>query len=411
MNFPRLHPRLPLHISIADLVFCLFSFFYKPQQALPTILKDFAKNERQVLVTLSVRTAFDLLLQSLNLPSGSEVLMTAVNIGDMVEIIKRHNLVPIPIDISLDTLAPDIQVIENLISSRTRIILVAHLFGSVINLTEITKLCQKYQLILVEDCAQAFCGDKYCGNPEANVSLFSFGPIKSCTALGGAIACIRDKKLAEKMSAIAEKYPQRSEWWFCQRVLKYFVLKLLSLPWIYYYLIRLIKLLGWNIDSTINSLTRGFYKGDILSKIRYRPPQTMVSLLWRRLNNFDNGYFERRESKARFFISLLDPEIICPGSKAIFHSFWVLPILTDCPENLIENLRNKGFDSTRGNTSIIHLNDGYYGEKNCTVNALMPKQVNEQFLYLPISKNLAEKELVYLANLLNQANSKSFKKV
>jgi len=43
------------------------------------------------------------------------------------------------------------------------------------------------RFLLVEDCAQAFAGTQYYGYPQADVSLFSFGAIKSCTALGGAV--------------------------------------------------------------------------------------------------------------------------------------------------------------------------------------------------------------------------------
>ena len=41
-------------------------------------------NHEQVLTTLSVRSAFDLYLQSRNFPPGSEIIMTAINIPDMV---------------------------------------------------------------------------------------------------------------------------------------------------------------------------------------------------------------------------------------------------------------------------------------------------------------------------------------
>lgn len=278
----------------------------------------------------------------------------------------------------------------------------AHLFGSIIDLEPIVEICQKHQIILVEDCAQAFCGTSYCGASLADVSLFSFGPIKSCTALGGAIACIQDSTIAEKMVALAAEYPSRSEFCFCQRVLKYWGLKILSIPQVYVHLISLIKLLGFDIDVTINSLTRGFASGDLFTKIRYSPPQMMLQLLWQRLNNLDNRHFQKREAKARLLISHLASEIVYPGSKTAFHSFWVFPILVDNPDSLMTKLRAEGFDATRGNTSLICFSNLPKNELSKVKNLFTTKQLSEQILYLPVYANMPDSDIIRLAQLVNQ---------
>ncbi|WP_228061502.1 DegT/DnrJ/EryC1/StrS family aminotransferase [[Phormidium] sp. LEGE 05292] len=156
-----LYPRLSLDISFADLAFGLFYRLNKSLVKSPSILQYFSQNHKQVLVTLSVRTAFDLWLQALNLPKGTEVLMSAINIRDMQEIVKNHGLIPVPVDINLDTLAPNIELLGSLISPKSRVFVVAHLFGSIIDLEPIVEICQKHQILLVEDCAQAFCGTNY----------------------------------------------------------------------------------------------------------------------------------------------------------------------------------------------------------------------------------------------------------
>src|SRR5687768_1802064 len=51
------------------------------------------------LACLSVRTGLDLLLQALALPRGSEVLVSAITIRDMVRILEHHGLVPVPLDV------------------------------------------------------------------------------------------------------------------------------------------------------------------------------------------------------------------------------------------------------------------------------------------------------------------------
>lgn len=49
-------------------------------------------NQNSVLPCLSVRTGLDLFLQVKNYPPGSEVIMSAINIPDMVHIVKHHDL-------------------------------------------------------------------------------------------------------------------------------------------------------------------------------------------------------------------------------------------------------------------------------------------------------------------------------
>ncbi|MEW5855932.1 MAG: aminotransferase class I/II-fold pyridoxal phosphate-dependent enzyme, partial [Cyanobacteriota bacterium] len=433
----KVYPRLRLHISFAELLASLSSFLYFPnrEQIIRDIQLDWQGNREvldtqynhvkilpkpefksewdeqidecsEVLVTLSVRTALDLLLQSLNLPAGSEVLMSAVNIRDMVDVVKRHELVPIPVDISLDTLAPDLNLLESLISEKSKVLIVAHLFGSIIDLEPYRELCKKHDIFLVEDCAQAFAGDKYHGDKGADVSLFSFGPIKSCTALGGAIAVIRERSLAQQMREIEQQYPCKSEPWFFQRILKYFFLKLFSIPWLYYLVLVFLKYLGKNLDSAINSMTRGFSQGDILAKIRYRPPTRMLVLLRRRLRTCDTQWFERRSKNARKFLSLLKPEIPCPGSKAEYNSFWVVPILVSNPPSVMAKLRESGFDATQGNTSLtfidIDIDNASSGDKPATEGSVNAQRLIQYVLYLPVSESLPENDLVCLAQLINQ---------
>lgn len=57
-----------------------------------------------VIVTMCVRTLFDLYLTVKNFPKGSEVIMTAINIPDMVNIVLLHGLKPVPVDVDIGTL-------------------------------------------------------------------------------------------------------------------------------------------------------------------------------------------------------------------------------------------------------------------------------------------------------------------
>jgi perosamine synthetase len=398
----KIYPRLQLDISFNDLINSLLSFGKRIDinESLSSI-KSFYQVDKEIIPTFTVRTAFDLLLQSLQLNAGSEVLMSAINIKDMVDIIKINGLIPIPVDISLESCETSLELLEKLVSKKTKILLITHLFGTIIDLQPYVEFCQKYNLILVEDCAQAFTGSKYYGHPQADISFFSFGPIKSSTALGGGVTLLKDKTLAEKIRDIQQQYPKKTELWFFARVWKFLFLKTLSIPWIYCQLLQILQILRKDLDSTINATTRGFSQGKLLEKIRYRPPLHLIWLLAYRLSKYED--FSTRIKTAQNFLIILQKNVkhlIIPGIHAPNHSFWLFPILVAKPELLMMKLREHNFDVTRGTSSLI----AYESRENYP-NYLSPenaKYMMEHILFLPVSPKVTITELERLANILSR---------
>lgn len=94
----------------------------------------------------------------------------------------------------------DASKIEEKISSKTKAILVVHLYGQAANMKPIVELCTKYNLKLVEDCAQAhgaMYADKKVGT-FGDIGCFSFYPSKNLGAFGDAGAIVtNDAKIAE----------------------------------------------------------------------------------------------------------------------------------------------------------------------------------------------------------------------
>ncbi|PSB57287.1 DegT/DnrJ/EryC1/StrS family aminotransferase [Chamaesiphon polymorphus] len=392
----KVYPRLELDITFKDLSFSLLSrFLFVDRKTIIASIQSYWHTSKEILVSLCVRTSFDLLLQSLKLPAGSEIMMSAVNITHMEEIVKQHDCIPLSIDIDLPTLAPSVELLERSISPQSRILVIAHLFGSIVDLAPYVDLCKSNNILLVEDCAQAFDGWRYLGHPDADLSLFSFGPIKSCTALGGAVTLVRDKDLAQKMQNIESHYPLKSELWFANRTLKYLCLKFLSIPQIFGILLACLKCLNIDLDSSIGSLTRGFSSGDIQSQLRYRPPTGMLRLLQRRFEYLDLSRFDRRQQAARNFLNLLDRSNLHPGNKATQHSYWVVPIMTENPQLLMHRLRASGFDPTMGATSLKPIGSG----------TSQAERLINSVLYLPISPALPATEIYRLARSISVAEN------
>lgn len=94
----------------------------------------------------------------------------------------------------------DTKKIEEKITEKTKAILVVHLYGQASKMDEVLALCKKYNLRLVEDCAQSH-GARFDGQMTGtfgDVGCFSFYPSKNIGAFGdaGAIVC-NDDQLAE----------------------------------------------------------------------------------------------------------------------------------------------------------------------------------------------------------------------
>lgn len=93
----------------------------------------------------------------------------------------------------------DTSKIEEKITDKTKAILVVHLYGQVSNMDEVVKLCGKYNLRLIEDCAQSH-GAKFNGKMVGtfgDIGCFSFYPSKNLGAFGDAGAIVtNDEKIS-----------------------------------------------------------------------------------------------------------------------------------------------------------------------------------------------------------------------
>ena len=207
----KMWSRAQLHIGWRDLAAGIFACVSPGDRAaLTKLAEEYWPDGRPTLTTLSVRSGFDLLLQALDLDPGDEIIFSAINIKGMTKITRAHSLVTVPLDLDVSGLAPCADQLESVITPRSKVLVVAHLFGALINLDALCEVARRHGLIIVEDCAQAFDGRAYPGHPATDISMFSFGPLKTATALGGGLIRVRDRELAERMRGIEASYATQS---------------------------------------------------------------------------------------------------------------------------------------------------------------------------------------------------------
>jgi perosamine synthetase len=350
----------------------------------------------EALVCLSVRSAFDLLLTSLNLPQGSEVMVSAVTIGGMLRIIEAHGLVAVPVDLDACTMAPRAAALTRALSSRSRALLVAHLFGGRIDLRPIASFARRHGLTLIEDAAQALAGLDYTGHPQADVSLFSFGPIKTATALGGAIVRVRDRQLLGRLRDTQAGWPVQRRGDFLARVAKYAAIKAVSSRPAYRLLVEACCLLGRDHDRLANGSVRAFAERDFFSQLRRRPSAPLLSLLRRRLERFDDRRIAERVERAEQIMGGWRGTALFPGSACLPHAHWVLPICVAHPPRLIKTLAAAGFDATQGQSlAVVPAPDG-----RRELDPLVARQTLGGTVYLPCYPEMTPAAVRRLARLV-----------
>ncbi|HVT29006.1 MAG TPA: DegT/DnrJ/EryC1/StrS family aminotransferase [Lacipirellulaceae bacterium] len=349
-------PRKQLDIGWTDLVFGLLQV--AAARTVPTeraVIGDDWLPPEEAILSLSVRSGLDLLLAALRLPPGSEVIVSAVTIPDMARIIEHHQLVAVPVDVDGQTLQPVIEHLERSITPRSRAILVAHLFGTHIDMGPIVEVAKLHNLLVVEDCAQAFVGCEYAGHPDTTCALFSFGPIKTATALGGAVARVRDEALRSRMTELQRNYPFQSRWSYLRRLAKYSVYRLLCKPVNYGLLVRGLNKLGKDYDHALGNAAHSFGANNFFDQIRRQPCPPLLRVLQRRIKAFPRRgarQLLRRAKRGEQLVASLPAGMVVGGHNPT-HTYWVAPVQVANPDEVVRVFRDAGFDATRRSSLII----------------------------------------------------------
>ena len=121
---------------------------------------DFEKNLAEYTGTkyaVSCGSGTDALVlacKALGIGPGDEVLVPAHTFIASIYAIKANGATPVLIDVGQDELM-DVSQLEGLITPRTKAIMPVHFHGKMVNMTEVMRIAEKYNLYVIEDAAQA----------------------------------------------------------------------------------------------------------------------------------------------------------------------------------------------------------------------------------------------------------------
>jgi dTDP-4-amino-4,6-dideoxygalactose transaminase len=149
--------------------------------------------------------ALILAIKALDIEAGSEIIVPSNTYIATILSIIQNDCKPVLVEPDISTYNIDPSKIEEKITSKTKAILVVHLYGKVCAMDQILQIASKHNLHVIEDCAQAhgamFKNIKAGGFGDLNA--FSFYPTKNLGALGdGGAVVTNSEKLAEKVAVL-----------------------------------------------------------------------------------------------------------------------------------------------------------------------------------------------------------------
>jgi perosamine synthetase len=289
----------------------------------------------------SVRALWGCTLDALRLRAGSRVGISSPTVPGMVNRITERGLVPVPLPINQSLTLPLTTLPEGLSA-----VLVAHLFGVRIDLEPLSQWCRTRNLPLIEDCAQMWDGK---ADPQdADVRLTSFGMIKRCTALGGAMAVAKDANVHAAIADCVTRLPcapaSRLRW----RVARAMLIQILATRPGTSTLHAVAAAAGQDPDDAVRCLIRAYSPDQEAHAARLGlHPAERALLAWR----LAWARPECQPYQVRW-------REIPPAARVGHHQgipSWLLPLQVADPHAVVTGLRHRGFDASSRASGIIDL--------------------------------------------------------
>jgi perosamine synthetase len=169
-------------------------------------IKKFEEKFRKIigakyaLAVSSCTGAIHLALSSFNFPKNSEIILADSNWIATLSPIIHLGYKPVLVDVDIKNWCIDPKKIENKITRKTKCIIATHLYGNLCDMKSINRIAKKYNLKVIEDCAESL-GSKinniYTGN-FSDIACFSFHGSKTITTGEGGMLITKHKKYFDR---------------------------------------------------------------------------------------------------------------------------------------------------------------------------------------------------------------------
>ena len=301
--------------------------------------------------------ALILAFEALHLNPGDEVIAPANTYIASIMGFTRNGLVPKFVEpdqyYNLDPFK-----IEAAIGPKTKAICVVHLYGQIANMPEIMKIARKYNLKVIEDCAQshgASINGKKCGT-WGDVGCFSFYPTKNLGGFGDGGAIITDNKDIAEEVRMMRNYGSKKTYYF--------------------------EKVGYN--SRLDELQAG--------------------LLRVKLKHLDELTAERRKDALRYLIEIKNPKIKLPEMQfgELGHVFHLFVVYIEDRDNFMKYCNQKGIELKIHYPQPPHLSTAYEYLGYHVNDFPITEKMADHIVSLPLYNGMETEKLEYVNNVFNQ---------
>lgn len=172
-------------------------------------------NVNKCLLTTSGTHALEMAAYMSEVKEGDEVIMPSYTFASTADAFVLRGAKPVFVDIRPDTMNIDENLIESAITDKTKVICVVHYAGVVCEMDKIMNIAKKYNLMVVEDAAQAIFSS-YKGRLAGtigDIGCLSFHETKNYSMGEGGACVFNDKKWLEQAEILREKGTDRSKFY------------------------------------------------------------------------------------------------------------------------------------------------------------------------------------------------------
>lgn len=299
--------------------------------------------------------ALNLIIKAYGFGSDDEIIVPANTYIASILAISENGCKPVLVEPDLNTYNINPELIEQAITSKTKAIMVVHLYGQAVEMEKIWKLAEKYNLKIIEDSAQAH-GAIYKGRRVGNLgdaSGFSFYPGKNLGCLGdGGAVTTNDEELYLKIKAIA------------------------------------------NYGS--NKKYVNLYKG-----VNSRLDELQAAVINVKLPHLDEDNNKRRKIANYYIENINNPLIILPKMlHEDMHVWHLFVIRTENRDELQNYLKSNGIQTLIHYPIPIHKQEAYKEWNH--LNYPITEKIHKEVLSLPISPVMTEEEVVRVVDVINE---------
>jgi dTDP-4-amino-4,6-dideoxygalactose transaminase len=182
-------------------------------------VKDFEKafatyiGINHVIACANGTDSIEILLQCYGIKAGDEVIVPAISWISTSETVTSVGATPVFVDIEREHFTLDLDSLERAITPRTKAIIPVHLYGHPADMPGIMAIAGKYQLKVIEDCAQAH-GAKIAGRTVGtfgDAASFSFYPGKNLGAYGDAGCMATNDAAVAELARMISQHGQKGK--------------------------------------------------------------------------------------------------------------------------------------------------------------------------------------------------------